>query len=142
MFYFILESSINTPSTNQIEPSIKDQIALDDSMFLPPEADQAPVLEKQVNLDPPQNLEHLEPPVLESIVEPQTVRPMVDLKKPVIDDHKIGIAVTEKDNVVLFSIEHLSDEELNQSFEEKASGGDAETAEDVEESAKVPIDEG
>lgn len=113
-------------------------------MLLPPEADQAPVLEKQVNLDPPQNLEHLEPPVLESIVEPQIARPMVDLKKPVIDDHKIGIAVTEKDNVVLFSIEHLSDdvEELNQSFEEKTSGGDAETVEDVEESAKVPIDEG
>lgn len=66
-------------------------------------------------LEPQQNPEHLEPPLLESsILLPESpimkLASKIDTKPPLIDDKKIGIAVTEKDNVVLFSIEHLTDD--------------------------------
>ncbi|XP_048516551.1 uncharacterized protein LOC109533983 isoform X2 [Dendroctonus ponderosae] len=84
------------------------------------------------DLEPQQNAKHLEPPLLESsvpLLEPPVVKSAskIDAKTPLIDDKKIGIAVTEKDNVVLFSIEHLTDdsgdldvsmEDISQNIEE------------------------
>lgn len=104
-------------------------------------------------LEPPQNLEHLDPPLLESSVlipEPQiskTSDKNDEMDVEAIDDHKIGIAVTEKGNVVCFSIEHLTDdveehetsnEEIGQNVEDKI----IETQEeDVDESNNVAIEE-
>ncbi|XP_066154229.1 uncharacterized protein east isoform X2 [Euwallacea fornicatus] len=115
--------------------------------------DQAPVLEKQVlntsdenisivHLQTAADVEHLDPPVLEM------VRPVakIDQKKPVVDDHKIGIAVTEKDNVVLFSIEHLTDdaadqdvsnEDLNHSSEDKTQEEENADGEEVGSNAEL-----
>ncbi|CAG9763045.1 unnamed protein product [Ceutorhynchus assimilis] len=111
-------------------------------------SEEAPVLEKQIQDDsipvidnmssePPQNLEHLGPPLLESSVA------MLEQKRSFVDEN-IGIAVVEKDNVVSFHIEHLSgddvdepetsNEDLNQSLDEKM---EVETEEKVEEDVQT-----
>ncbi|KAL1489908.1 hypothetical protein ABEB36_013834 [Hypothenemus hampei] len=99
--------------------------------------DEAPFLEKQTlekddslplienmceTSEPRENSDNLEPPLLESSI------PIKETKKQmVIDDQKLGIAVTEKDNVVLFTIEHLSDDTIDQEV----------SNEDIEDKSKI-----
>ncbi|XP_050302989.1 uncharacterized protein LOC126740870 isoform X2 [Anthonomus grandis grandis] len=70
--------------------------------------DDIPVIDNMSTaiLEPPPNHEHLDPPLLESsILEPESS----SIKRLVMDDPNIGIAVREKDNIVFFSIDEAAE---------------------------------